>query len=128
MDLAADDDIGSEGLGFAAGVVVDEIGVVGGGWEAEGGEEAMEDVGAVGDGAVAEEGIEDLATEHRNVLAGEECGAEVDDEVGGEDDVHAGDAAVDEGFTDGELVEHGEEGGGGGGEGGKDGGGEGDGE
>lgn len=42
------------------------------------------------------------------------------------DDAHAGDAAVDEGFEDVELIEHGEESGEGGGEEGKDGGGEGD--
>lgn len=93
--VGADDDVGREGLGFSAGVVVDEIRVVRGAWEGEGGEEAVEEVSAVGNGAVAEEGIEDLTAEHGNVLAGEEGGAEVGGEVGGGDDAHAGDAAVD---------------------------------
>ncbi|CAL9123198.1 unnamed protein product [Musa textilis] len=105
--VGADDDIDGEGGGGAG----EGAGGGGGGGvvdEAEGGEETGEQAGAGVGGAAAEESVEDLAAEHGDVLVGPEGAAEVGGAVGGGENAHAGDAAVNEGRREVELGQHAE--------------------
>ncbi len=107
--VGADDDVDGERsfrVGRGGGVV-DDVRLRFGGGDVESGDEGRDEDGAGGLRARAEERIEDFAAEHGDGLVGlEGFGAEVDGEIGGGDDLRAGDMAVDEVEGDRELVQH----------------------
>mmetsp|Transcript_7058 Transcript_7058/g.14178 ORF Transcript_7058/g.14178 Transcript_7058/m.14178 type:complete len:550 (-) Transcript_7058:90-1739(-) len=103
--VGSDDEVDVHGLGNSGGgalgvfLVVEGVAgvfvgaVVGG--NVDGGDEALDGFGSVGDGAVAEELVHDFAAAHSDVFVGLEGVSDVDFDIGGGDEFHAADLAID---------------------------------